>query len=84
MCAPCKIILNNGGLTGTLAAIERAITHLNSRHQDLHPDTYAKLVKVICDAHQELQALEPLIYDGPFVPFEYKIVPIEPAPAATS
>lgn len=76
MCAPCKLLLNHGGVIGTLNGMEKAIEHLNKRGQDLHVDTYHKLVKTICGFHADLQELETLIIDGPHVPFKAEIIPM--------
>lgn len=74
MCAPCKLLLNSGGVGGTLAGIEKAVEHLNRRGYDLPDDVYHKGVELICGFHAQLQEFEKCIAEGPYVPFEHKII----------
>lgn len=57
-CPECKLILNSLGLRGSLDGILALRRDLNARGRDFSPSILAKLCKVICGAHAELQALE--------------------------
>jgi hypothetical protein len=74
MCAPCKLLLNSGGINGTLSGIEKAIDNLNRRGYDIPEEAYHKGVTLICGFHKELQEFEKLIGEGPYVPFEHKTI----------
>lgn len=67
-CPPeCKLLLNSGGLRGTLEGVLATRESLNRRGRDFSPALYKKLCAVVCGAHKELQALEPEILKGNIV-----------------
>jgi len=66
-CPPCKLLANSGGLNGTMRGILAVRDHLNARGKDFRPQTYERLNKAICGAHEELQKIETEeVVRGPF------------------
>jgi hypothetical protein len=74
MCAPCKLLLNSGGAGGSLTAIEKALNNLNSRGYDITEENYKKGVDLICGFHTALLEWEKAISEGPYVPYEHKVI----------
>jgi hypothetical protein len=63
-CPECKLLLNSGGLMGTLNGILETRKSLNARGKDFSPALYKKLCTAVCGAHKALVALEPSIIAG--------------------
>jgi hypothetical protein len=72
--------LNGSGIAGTLEGMKDAINHLNSRGYDLPEATYQAGVALICGFHEQLREFEKQVTEGPYVPFEHKIIPNQPRP----
>lgn len=66
-CPPCKLLQNSSGLIGIIKGILAVKKHLNRIKKDFSPEFYAKAIKIICTAHEQLAELEAEAPQGPFV-----------------
>lgn len=66
-CPPCKLLLNSGSLIGIIKGILAVKKHLNKIKKDFSPEFYAKAIKIICTAHEQMAEIEKEAAQGPFV-----------------
>jgi hypothetical protein len=66
-CIPCKLLLNSGSLIGIIRGVFATKKHLNKIKKDFSPEFYAKAIKIVCTAHEQMAELEKDAAQGPFV-----------------